>query len=165
MGNLNSRETVQLLESTEFKHVCKNLGDFFGSHGEYLQHRRRRSRKEGTHREETKDRGKEKSRAISPELGEIFNCECPSGRGCPWYRVLLEQLRRNPPKARESQRNISQDHRPCNEPRHPTSYPPQPHRGSNSRDMRTRRPPTPQNGTLHPLLPITSAIKTHKNIS
>ena len=169
MGNLNSRETVQLLESDEFKHVCKNLGDFLGSHGQYIEHRRRRSRKNGSsHREETvdrqetkdpKDRGREKSRGSKkPERVKNLNCKCPGGGGCPCYKLLTELLRRNPPKARESRRDLSQHRHPHIERRHSTPYPPQPpQRGSNSRTRHPRQPrhpPTPQNGTpCTPLLP------------
>lgn len=169
MGNLNSRETSQLLDSAEFKHVCKNLGDFFGSHGEYMQHRRRRSRKEGSHREETnrqesKDRGREKSRGLKPELVKNLDWQCPGGGGCPWYKLVTELLRRNPPNARESRRNISQDH-PYNERRHSTPYPPQPQRESYPRDTRTRPLPTPQNGTLHPLLLKSHPLTKLTNVS
>lgn len=192
MGNLNSRETVQLLDNPEFKHVCKNLGDFFGSHGEYMQHRRRRisrkggeesresSHRDGTDRQGTKakeNRGREKSRSRGSKNHadplKNFNWECPGGGGCPWSRLVAELLRRNPqPKARESRRrNVSQDHhRPRDhEPRHSTSYPPPQHqRGSHSRDPRNRVPPTtPRHGTLPSLLSkdYVRHYKTYQHVS
>lgn len=183
MGNLNSRETARLLESKEFKHVCTNLGDFFGSHGQYMQDRRRRaSRKggEGSHPEredtdrleterqetKTKDRRRDNSRSKGlkqPDLLKNLNWECPGGGECPWYKLVSDMLRRNPqPKTRESgRRNTSQDHHPQsnNEARPSPTFPSQHQRGNTSSDTKARRvPPTPQNGTLHPVFSKSHAL-------
>lgn len=88
MGNLNSRETVHILENEEFKHVCRNLGDLFRSHGEYLQHRKERSRKAKHNSEVTKSRRKGESEEgnSSQELRD-----CRGKAGCPYYKLITDQ--------------------------------------------------------------------------
>lgn len=162
MGNLNSRETMQLLENEEFKHVCRNLGDFFRHHGEYVQHRRHKSRKDRSHHEETKDHGRGKSGEVSPELVKDLNWNCPGGVDCPMHKFVTERFLKNPPKAVESRHNVNQqNHRPRSEIRHPMSYPPQPNGGRNPSGRPSQLFPNPQNGTLHPLFLITFTAQTH----
>lgn len=167
MGNLNSRETMQLLENEEFKHVCKNLGDLLRHHGEYMQHRRHKSRKHRSHRGESKDRGRGESGEVSPELVKDLGWKCPGGVGCPMYKFVREQFRRNPPAEGESRHNINQNHHPrSSEPRYLMPHPPQPNRERNpSGRRRSQRFPNPQNGTLHPLRSIKFTAQKLTNVS
>ncbi len=155
MGNLNSRETMQLLENDEFKHVCRNLGDFFRSHGEYMQHRRHRSRKETLEREETKDHGKGEPAEVRPKPAKDLNWKCPAGSRCPTYKWMIEQFGSDPLEPHKlSQDKYRDEHDEFRKPRHRTVYQPAIHRGADPRDMRAPHLAFPQIGTLHPLLPI-----------
>ena len=181
MGNLNSRESIQLLDSPEFKHVCQNLGYFFREQGDYMHRRKRASRKHGEgshgshlepeetnrkemkHGEKKENRDKEKSKPIPKDLNSsdrlrTLNWECPSRGDCPWNKFIDELLRKNPQlnALASRQRNGSQDHhRSYNNERRqstPNSSPRRQRRSPSGNPRAPGAPPIPQNGTLHPLL-------------
>lgn len=159
MGNFNSRETKHILDNENIKTLCKNLAELFRSHGEYLQHRRRRrsrSHRDRSYHKDTNDRGKRELRGITLDLLKAFLRECPAEEECPGYRWVTAQFGGKSLEPRGFRRHGDQDRRSQSyDSRNRLPYPPERCRGPDLRGLTTDYLPNRRrNGILQPIFPL-----------